>query len=206
MLKVVILISGNGSNLQAIIDYIQQQRLAINIEAVISNRADAFGLTRASQANIPNQVLEHQRYATRAEYDQALLDCLTQYQPDLIVLAGFMRILGPPVVNAFYDRIINIHPALLPKFPGLNTYRQALTAGETVHGTTVHFVTETVDAGPIIAQSSFPITPTDTKETLKTRTQTLEHELYPKVIEWYAKGLFQLKQNTVIWHSDKKSL
>jgi phosphoribosylglycinamide formyltransferase-1 len=206
MLKVVILISGNGSNLQAIIDYIQQRRLPISIEAVISNRADAFGLTRASQADIPTQVLEHQRYADRAEYDQALQDCLTRYQPDLIVLAGFMRILGPALVNAFHDRIINIHPALLPKFPGLHTYRQALAAGETVHGTTVHFVTETVDAGPIIAQSSFPITPPDTEETLQARTQTLEHELYPKVIEWYAKGLFQLEKNTVIWHNDEKSL
>ncbi|NKB46369.1 MAG: phosphoribosylglycinamide formyltransferase [Legionellales bacterium] len=207
MIKLVVLISGQGSNLQAIIDAITQQQLDASIELVISNRPAAMGLTRAKQAGIDTLVLDHKLYATAAAYDAALLPYLTQHSPDLIVLAGFMRILGPTLIQQFPGRIVNIHPSLLPKFPGLHTYQQVLAAKETEHGITIHFVTETVDAGPIIAQSSFPIhSDQETVETLKSRTHALEHQLYPQILQWYAQGQFDWCQNAVVWRNNRKSL
>lgn len=186
-LKIVVLISGNGSNLQAIIDAVQANKIDVVIQAVISNKACAFGLERARLANIPCEVIEAKDFPSRNSYDAALLDCLNQYEPALIVLSGFMRILGPDLVAHFPNRIINIHPSLLPKYPGLNTYQRALDAGDKEHGTTVHFVIEALDAGPIIAKEKLEILSGDTPEALQKRVQALEHQLYPQVIGDFAK-------------------
>jgi len=175
--KLVVLISGNGSNLQAIID---AEKLNAMIAAVISDKEDAFGLQRAAKANIPTHVIKN--------IDQALEDLLEQYSPDLIILAGFMRILDAGLVKKFKDRIINIHPSLLPKYKGLNTHQKVLEAGDQEHGTSIHFVTEDLDAGPIIAQSKLNVFEHETVEDLRTRVQALEYQLYPEVIQWFVEG------------------
>lgn len=191
-LKIVVLISGNGTNLQAIIDNIQSGTLPVHICAVLSDQADAYGLKRAQKAHITTEVISPKKYASRTAYHQSLLASLKKYQPDLIVLSGFMHILGNLVIKAFAGQIINIHPSLLPKYKGLNTYQKALAAGDPRHGTTIHFVTEDLDSGPIIAQKSIEIRPDDTVETLKQRTQALEHRLYPEVIAWFADNKVKL--------------
>lgn len=189
-LSLAVLISGQGSNLQAIIDAIDQG-LAAKIQIVISNQPNAFGLERAHKANIPTAVIPHQSFKNnRAGYDFALIECLEVYKPELIVLAGFMRILGPEFIKRFHHRILNIHPSLLPKYPGLNTYEQAIAAGEKQHGTTVHLVTDDLDAGPILAQASVDIEPGETPESLKAKVQKLEHKLYPEVIRLFTEGKF----------------
>lgn len=192
MFPIVVLISGNGSNLQAIIDTLHDS--AIEIRAVISSRADAFGLERAQRANIPTQVIANKL----AQYDQALLDCIDQYQPQLVILAGFMRILGPEFVHHFQGRLLNIHPSLLPNYPGLNTHQRVWEAGDTEHGATVHFVTDELDGGPIIAYAETVVAPADTPETLQQKVHELEHQLYPAVIKWYAQGRLRLQQNQVL--------
>lgn len=187
-LSIVVLISGYGSNLQAIIDAIAHQKLAANIKAVVSDKADAYGLERAKVAQIPTEVIAPQAFLNRTAFEAALLACLQSYQPELIVLSGFIRILGKKIIRCFPRKIINIHPSLLPKYKGLNTYEQVLKAGDAKQGCSVHFVTEDLDSGPIIAQKSFKTLKTDTVETLKQRTKNLEHQLYPQVIAWFAKG------------------
>lgn len=182
MQKLAILISGNGSNLQAIIDAIANEKLSAQIVTVISNNPDAYGLIRAEKAFIPTHLLKSSDYSSREAYDEALKKQLQVYQPDVIILSGFMRILSASFVKAFEGRILNIHPSLLPKYPGLNTYQRAIEAGDTVHGSTVHVVTAELDAGPIVLQQPIPIFSTDTPETLKTRTQAMEHQLYPEAI------------------------
>jgi phosphoribosylglycinamide formyltransferase-1 len=184
--SIAVLISGNGSNLQAIIDAIANQRLPTKISLVLSDRETAFGLERAKKANITTRVVNPQNYASKEEFDLALKTVLDEYHPDLIVLAGFMRILGKPFVQHFNQQVINIHPALLPAYKGLNTHERALASHAKIHGTTVHFVTESLDDGPIIAQSSLIIHPDDTPESLKHRVQQLEHTIYPLVISWFA--------------------
>ncbi len=186
-LSIAVLISGNGSNLQAIID--ESAHLNYIIKSVISNKKDAYGLVRAKRSNIETQVIEHQKYPQRDDFDAALLQSILKTKADLVILAGFMRRLGPKMVNALTGRILNIHPSLLPKYPGLDTYNKALAAGDTQHGCSIHFVTEILDQGPVIAQASFPIESTDTMETLKAKTQQLEHRLYPKVIGLFASGV-----------------
>ncbi len=192
-LQLIILISGNGSNLQAIIDAIAQDQLPARICLVISNRADAFGLTRARQAGIPTEILLHADYSQREAYDRALRETIDRYldptQKSLIVLAGFMRILSPEFVAHYCGRIINIHPSLLPKYPGLHTHERVLEAGDREHGTTVHLVTEDLDAGPILGQRKLDVRPDDTPETLQARVHALEHELYPEVIRHFCKDL-----------------
>lgn len=199
MANLVVLISGNGSNLQAIIDAVAAGKIAGRISAVISNRADAYGLVRAQQANIPTAIISARDFADRVTYDQALQQCIDQYQPSLVVLAGFMRILGPALVQHYAGRLLNIHPSLLPKYPGLNTHQQALAAGDTEHGATVHFVTETLDGGPIIAQASTTIAHHDDVTALQTKVHQLEHQLYPQVIQWLVSGRIQLKGNIVFF-------
>lgn len=184
--KLVVLISGNGSTLQAIIDAIHHQQLHAEISAVFSNQADAYGLQRAQQAHISTQVIAHQDFPSREQFDQALQNKIDSYQPDLVVLAGFMRILTPGFVKHYAGRLINIHPSLLPAYRGTHTYERALAAQEKMHGTSVHYVTEELDGGPLIAQAALPILPDDTPETLRARTQQLEHRFYPQVIEWIA--------------------
>lgn len=180
-----VLISGNGSNLQAIIDAIAAGKLLAKIAVVISNKADAYGLERARKAHIPTEVIAHQEGETRAAYDASLRQCLEKYAPQLIVLAGFMRILTPAFVERFKGRILNIHPSLLPKYPGLHTHRQVLAAGDVTHGVTVHIVTAELDAGPTLGQMQCDVTPEDTEETLRQKIQQLEHQLYPEVIrQW----------------------
>ncbi len=188
---IVVLISGSGSNLQALIDA-QQAGAPFEIKAVISNRPDAYGLERAAQANIPHHIIDHKAYTDRADFDQSLIDCIKQYQPDLVVLAGFMRKLTPGFIQAFPNRIINIHPSLLPKYPGLHTHQRALDAGDSEHGVSIHVVTEDLDAGPLLAQSKCTIEPNDNADHLKTKVQQLEHKLYPEVVSGIALGEISL--------------
>ena len=175
-MSIVVLISGNGSNLQALID------AKLPIAAVISNTPDAFGLQRATQAAIPTHCIDHRDFQDRESFDQALGHCIDQYAPQWIVLAGFMRLLSAAFVSRYTNQIINIHPSLLPKYPGLNTHQRALDAGDVLHGITIHIVTEALDAGPTLAQEALCIAPDDTAETLQRRIQRLEHLLYPKVL------------------------
>jgi len=175
--NIIVLLSGYGSNLQAIIDAIANKTLHANLQAVISDNESAFGLTRAKKANINTHVID--------DLDKQLPKLLNDYSPDLIVLAGFMKILPSDLVKQYPNKMINIHPSLLPKYRGLNTHQKVLDAGDKQHGTSVHFVTEDLDAGPIISQATLEVNTNETAEQLKARVQKLEHELYPKVIQWF---------------------
>lgn len=180
--RVVVLISGNGSNLQALIDAAKAPDYPAKIILVISNKADAYGLTRAKQAGIPTQVIAHMDYPDRATFDAALDAALTNAQAEFICLAGFMRVLTEGFVEKWAGRMVNIHPSLLPKFKGLNTHQRAMDAGETTHGCSVHWVSAGVDEGAVIAQKSLPVLPDDTAETLQQRVHALEHQLYPEAL------------------------
>ncbi len=196
--SVVILISGSGSNLQAIIDASKTDKCPINIVAVISNRPDVKGLERAQQANITTDVVDHTLFKDREEFDQALIQKIDHYQPDLIVLAGFMRILTANFVEHYIGRLMNIHPALLPNFPGLNTHERALESGVQEHGASVHFVTTEVDGGPIILQASVPVKKQDTAPQLAERVLHQEHLIYPLAIKWFAEKRLRLDNNQVL--------
>lgn len=184
---IVVLVSGRGSNLQAIIDAAQGD-LPVEIRAVISNEAGAYGLERARRAGIETVVLEHRSFPDRAAFDKALESAIEKYRPGLVVLAGFMRILTPGFVAHFSGRLINIHPALLPQLPGLHTHERAIAQGLREHGATVHFVTEEVDAGPIILQARVPVLPDDVPETLAARVLVEEHRIFPQAIRWFVEG------------------
>lgn len=188
MLKLVVLISGNGSNLQAILDSIAQGELRATVAAVISNKADAYGLVRAQQAGVTTEVLSHRDFADRDAFDQALIGVVDRYQPDIVVMAGFMRILTPGFVEHYANRLLNIHPSLLPNYKGLDTHARVLAADETEHGCSIHFVTAELDGGPVIAQAVVPIQNGDTPDTLATRVHKSEHRLYPLVLSWLAEG------------------
>ena len=188
----IVLISGNGSNLQAIIDYIAAHKLPICIRAVISNQEKAYGLERAEQAGIPTEIITETDYPYPRDYDDAIQATFAKYQPKLIVLAGFMRILGKNLVKRYAGQMINIHPSLLPKYPGLNTHERVLEAGDKEHGTTVHFVTSNLDQGPIIAQAKLAILESDTGTSLKASVQQLEYQLYPKVIQAIAENRIKM--------------
>lgn len=196
MLNIVVLISGNGSNLQAIIDYLQQHpEVNATISAVISNRPDAFGLTRAKSANLPTVVLDHKTFASREAFDTALIQTIDALHCDLLVFAGFMRILTPAFINHYLGRMINIHPSLLPKFQGVNTHERALAAGEKEHGCSVHFVTLELDSGPIIMQGVVPVEPNDTPLALKERVHLMEHKLYPQAVALFAQNRLCMKEH-----------
>ncbi|HES76474.1 MAG TPA: phosphoribosylglycinamide formyltransferase [bacterium] len=183
MTRIVVLISGHGSNLQALIDAQQRDELGGgHIVAVFSNRAEAYGLKRAQQANIPTEHLSHHDFAEREAFDTALMKRIDNYQPDLIVLAGFMRILTPAFVQHYAGKMVNIHPSLLPKYPGMRTHARAIEAGDQEHGASVHYVTEGVDEGPVILQGRVPILADDTPDTLQQRVHALEHQLYPRAV------------------------
>jgi phosphoribosylglycinamide formyltransferase 1 len=192
--KLGVLISGRGSNLQSIIDAIHDGRLIASIAIVLSNNAEAQGLERAKAAGIPTAVVPHRSYASREAYDRALVDVLKSHAVDLVCLAGFMRLLGPAFVDAFPNRILNIHPSLLPAFPGVDAQRQALEHGVKISGATVHLVTTALDAGPIVLQAAVPVMPSDTTETLAARILQEEHRIYPEAIrlvlsrEWRLDG------------------
>ncbi|WP_392563060.1 phosphoribosylglycinamide formyltransferase [Orbus sturtevantii] len=185
MKKIVILVSGSGSNLQAIIDACERQQIAGHIVAVISNKADAFALERAKLAHIPSHVISHLDYPSREQFDEAVAKKIAYYQPDLIVLAGYMRILTADFINRYAGKILNIHPSLLPKYPGLNTHHRAIVSGDKEHGTTVHFVTKELDGGPIILQAKVPIFSDDKEQDVIDRVLTQEHQIYPLVIKWF---------------------
>lgn len=187
-IPIVILISGRGSNMRAILEQAARGDLNVDIRAVISNRPDAEGLTTAAAAGITTAIVDHRDYADRDSYDQALQAAIDAHQPALLVLAGFMRILTPAFVQHYQERLINIHPSLLPAFRGLNTHQRALDAGASEHGASVHFVTEELDGGPVIAQSSVPVLSDDTAASLGARVLNIEHHLYPTVIGWIATG------------------
>ena len=184
MKNIVILISGRGSNMEAIVRAFRQENWPARLCAVISNRADAAGLVFAERAGIPTRVVSHKDYADRETYDAALQAVIDTYEPDLVILAGFMRILTAGFVEHYTGRMINIHPSLLPSFRGLHTHRQAIEAGVRVHGATVHFVTPELDGGPIIAQAIVPVLPGDDEDTLADRVLAHEHRLYPRVVRW----------------------
>ncbi|MDC9581247.1 phosphoribosylglycinamide formyltransferase [Xenorhabdus sp. PR6a] len=198
MKKIVVLVSGNGSNLQSIIDACQQNRINGHIAAVFSNKADAYGLQRAEQADIPAHFINPQAYADRASYDIALRQAIDQYAPDLVVLAGYMRILSPGFVQHYHGRLLNIHPSLLPKYPGLHTHRKAIENGDQEHGTSVHFVTEELDGGPVILQAKVPIFAGDQEEDVSKRVQTQEHSIYPLVIGWFLDQRLVMEGNSAI--------
>jgi len=183
MFKIVVLLSGEGSNLQAIIDQIESKNIEAEIVAVISNRADANGLNRAKKAGIPSLVLEHIHFADREAFDQSLAQIIDSYKPDLIVLAGFMRILSDGFVDKFQGKLINIHPSLLPKYKGLHTHKRALENGDSEHGATVHYVVPALDSGETIIQGVVPIKENDTEESLAQRVHEVEHAIYPQAIQ-----------------------
>ncbi|MEP3351170.1 MAG: phosphoribosylglycinamide formyltransferase [Marinomonas sp.] len=183
---IVVLISGSGSNLQALIDQSLQGKLNINICAVISNKADAYGLERAKSAGIATHALSHKSFDSREEFDAELQKIIDQYQPKLVVLAGFMRILTETFTKHFEGRMLNIHPSLLPKYKGLNTHQRAIDAKEAEHGVSVHFVSSELDAGAVILQASTKIENDETADTLATKVHSLEHIIYPLAVKWFS--------------------
>lgn len=195
-LPVLVLISGNGSNLQALIDTARDDA-SFHLCGVISNRSDAAGVERAADAHIPTRIVDHTAYPDRASFDAALAAQIDAFEPGLIVLAGFMRILTTAFVNRYAGRMINIHPSLLPAFQGLHTHRRALEAGVSEHGASVHFVTAELDGGPVIAQVRVAVQPGDTEAVLAQRVLAREHELLPQVVQWYAEGRLQLHDDHV---------
>ncbi|MEQ9889953.1 phosphoribosylglycinamide formyltransferase [Pectobacterium aroidearum] len=195
MKNIVVLISGHGSNLQALIDACKNGRLKGKIVAVFSNNAEAYGLERAQNADIPTCVLNPEDFADRAAFDAALANEIEQYDPALVVLAGYMRILSPEFVAQFAGKMLNIHPSLLPKYPGLHTHRKALENGDREHGTSVHFVTDELDGGPLILQAKVPVFSDDTEESLSERVKTHEHTIYPMVINWFLNGRLVMRDN-----------
>jgi phosphoribosylglycinamide formyltransferase-1 len=192
-MKAVILISGNGSNLKSIID--NADRIDLQISCVISNNKNAFGLKRAESSNLRTSIVDPELYNSKEAFDRELISIIQQHGVELIILAGYMRILTPLFVSHYFGKILNIHPSLLPKFPGLNTHQRAIDASETAHGVSVHFVTEELDGGPIINQESVIIDNSDTEETLSMKVLKKEHVIYPKVIHWYTQGRLKLIDN-----------
>ena len=192
----VVLISGSGSNLQAIID--QATNIDLDISCVISNNADAYGLTRADKAGIPCHVVDHTQFDSREAFDQAVSKTIDQYNPDIVILAGFMRIFTEAFAQQYCGKMLNIHPSLLPKFQGLNTHQRVIDAGESEHGVSIHFVTAELDGGPIIAQSRVSVLPSDSAKSLAERVLIEEHKLFPKVIHWFTQGRLKLENGHAV--------
>jgi phosphoribosylglycinamide formyltransferase-1 len=197
-LPIGVLLSGSGTNLQAIIDAIERQELSASIQVVISNRADAYGLERARRHGLPTVVIAQKDFPAREAFETELVHTLNTYGVSLVVLAGFMRLLSPLFIRAFPQRIMNIHPALLPAFPGIHAQRQALERGVRIAGATVHFVDEEMDHGPIIAQAAVPVYPEDTEDSLGARILAQEHRIYAQAIQLYAEGRLTIRGNTVV--------
>ena len=193
--NVVVLLSGSGSNLQALIDSCRSEDSPVRIRAVVSNRADAYGLQRAAAAGIDTAVLDHTGFDGREAFDAALMARIDGFAPDLVVLAGFMRILSGGFVRHYQGRLLNIHPSLLPKYKGLHTHRRALEAGDAEHGCSVHFVTEELDGGPLVVQAVVPVTSDDTAESLAQRVHHQEHLIYPLAVHWFAEGRLRLDEH-----------
>ncbi len=193
--SIVVLISGSGSNLQALLDHFANQPQLARISAVMSNKADAYGLERAAKAGVPTHVLSHRDFADRLSFDQAMIEQIDQYQPDLVVLAGFMRILTPEFTRHYAGKLVNIHPSLLPKYKGLNTHQRVLDAGDSEHGCSVHFVTEELDDGAVIIQARTNIEQSDSADSLAQKVHQLEHQIYPLAAQWFVEGRLQMVAN-----------
>jgi phosphoribosylglycinamide formyltransferase-1 len=198
MKNIVILISGRGSNMEAIVRALEAEKWAARIAAVVSNKPDAKGLEFAQARGIPTAVVPSKQFATRAEFDAALQEVIDSFSPDLVVLAGFMRILTAPFVEHYAGRMLNIHPSLLPLFPGLATHQQALDARVAEHGATVHFVTAELDHGPVIAQARIGVLPGDTAETLAARVLLEEHKLYPRAVRLFVEDRLSIESGDVL--------
>jgi phosphoribosylglycinamide formyltransferase-1 len=194
-LPIVILISGRGSNMRAIAELAASGKLPVEIRAVVCDKAEAAGLATAAGMEIPTRALSPREFADRLSYDAALAALVASFEPRLVVLAGFMRILSPNFIAAFADRIFNIHPSLLPLYRGLHTHRRALEAGDRVHGASVHFVTEELDGGPVVIQAQVAVNPGDSEHSLSARVQQQEHRIYPQAIDWFARGRLQLREH-----------
>ncbi|MBD8097768.1 phosphoribosylglycinamide formyltransferase [Pseudomonas fluorescens] len=186
--NVVVLLSGTGSNLQALIDSTRAGDSPVRIAAVISNRSDAYGLQRAKDAGIETRSLDHKAFEGREAFDLALIELIDAFDPKLVVLAGFMRILSADFVRHYQGRLLNIHPSLLPKYKGMHTHQRALDAGDSEHGCSVHFVTEELDGGPLVVQAVVPVESGDSAQTLAQRVHTQEHRIYPLAVRWFAEG------------------
>jgi phosphoribosylglycinamide formyltransferase 1 len=197
MHRIVILISGRGSNMEAIVERCCEQQWPAQVVAVVSNRPEAAGLDFARRHGIDAVVVDHKAHATREAFDAALADAIAPFAPDLIVLAGFMRILGAAFVQGFEGRMLNIHPSLLPAFPGLHTHRRALDAGCQLAGATVHFVTPELDHGPIVMQSAVPVLPGDDEASLAARVLATEHVIYPLAVQWFVEGRLEVVRGRV---------
>lgn len=197
MKNIVILISGRGSNMEAVVRAAQAEQWPARIAAVISNKADAKGLEFAAQHGIPTAVVSNKDYPSREAFDAALQEVIDGFSPDLVVLAGFMRILTPGFVSHYENRMLNIHPSLLPLFPGLHTHEQALASGAATHGATVHFVTAQLDHGPLVDQVSVPVLPGDTADVLAARVLEQEWVMYPRAIRWFVEGRLSVEDGKV---------
>ena len=196
--RIVVLLSGRGSNMWAIADALREQRWPASIVAVIGDRPEAAGLQRAAALGLPTALVDYRAFGQRADFERALRDAIDAHAPDVVVLAGFMRVLGAPFVEHYRGRLLNIHPSLLPAFAGLATHRRALQAGVAVHGATVHFVGTEVDDGPIVAQAAVPVWPDDDEHTLAARVLAAEHRLYPMALRWFVEGRLQLQGTRVV--------
>lgn len=203
MKNIVILISGRGSNMEALVRARDQGKLPVNIAAVVSNRADAQGLAIAAAAGIRTAVLDHKAFPSREAFDAGLAECIDAFAPDLVVLAGFMRILSEGFVRHYEGRLLNIHPSLLPAFPGLHTHRQALEEGVRIHGCTVHFVTPALDHGPVVLQAAVPVLDGDDEESLAARVLAQEHRIYAQAVRWFAEGRLRLEGGRVRLDADQ---
>lgn len=199
---VVVLISGRGSNMRVLAERAASGALPIDVRAVLSDKAEAQGLQTARELGIATEALSARSFADREAFDAALADRIEAYGPKLIVLAGYMRILSSAFVQRFAGRMINIHPSLLPKYPGLRTHERVLAAGDSVHGASVHFVTEDLDSGPVILQGRVPVLPSDTPESLSARVQRAEHIIYPQAVDWLAQGRVAMRGGQT-WMDDK---
>ena len=195
---IVVLVSGNGSNLQAIIDDIAQQKINAKILAVIANQETAYGLIRAENAGIPAFFIDHKGFSSREEFDAKMIKRIDKYNPDLIVLAGFMRILTPDFVEHFQGRMLNIHPSLLPKYRGLHTHQRSIDAGDDEHGASVHFVTPELDGGPVVLQSKVPVFKQQDPQELAERVQQQERQMYPLVIKWFCEDRLKMFDNKAV--------
>lgn len=203
-MKVVVLVSGGGSNLQALIDGQQDGSLPIDIAAVISNRPNVKGLDRARDAGLCAELLDHKDFDSRDSFDAALMDTIDSFDAELVVLAGFMRILTPEFTEHYLGRMLNIHPSLLPKYQGLHTHQRALDAGDSEHGVSVHFVTAELDGGPVVIQAKVAVQANDDAATLASRVQVQEHVIYPLAVKWFAQGRLSMSNNDALL--DQKAL
>ena len=203
--KLVVIISGNGSNLQSIIDAVENGQIDARISLVVSNNPDAYGLVRAANHGIAHVIIDHRQFEDRISFDQALLEMVNPHQPDFVVLAGFMRILGKDFIRAYKNRILNIHPSILPAYKGLNTHRRALENGECEHGVSIHIVTAELDDGPVLLRGRFPVEAGDSIEDLQQKGHALEHKMFPQLLEWLCNRKLKISDTSIEFNQQTMS-